>query len=215
MSKEINSFTPKKEDLPLYYAGLIPAEVRFVREYLRCFQPEESAIRARIRPDEAWCKRAAAHFMRRPLIIKAIEQALAGEGITKLTILEEYAKLGFTNFRDYFSMDDHGNVNAKNIDGLTPQQSAAIKKVKTRTYKTQDGADVTELDYELHDKKAALDSLSKALGIGGNAPGAAVQVNVNQTVNAPQVQASMTAKEAAEAYAATLEVQAIEVEPAK
>jgi len=80
-------------------------------------------------------------------------------GITQERVIEEYARLGFANMRDYLKWDGSG-VTAFDSDQLSPALTAAVAEVTEvvtltgRTFK-----------FKLHDKKGALDKLAQHLGL--------------------------------------------------
>lgn len=75
-------------------------------------------------------------------------------------VLEEYAKIAFSNIKDYINPD--GTVkNLKHLDSVT---SAAVKKVKQKTIKRYAGGvttTTTDTELELHDKITGLQDLGK------------------------------------------------------
>jgi phage terminase small subunit len=53
-------------------------------------------------------------------------------GITADRVLRELALIGFANMADYMSVGDHGHP-CVDFSGLTRDQAAAIKEIRSRT----------------------------------------------------------------------------------
>ncbi len=80
-------------------------------------------------------------------------------GISRYRVLQEYAKIAFSSFGDFF----RGWMDMKSFDELTEMQKAAIAEVQEVT-KYVDGEPVVGVRIKLHDKIRALDSISRMLG---------------------------------------------------
>ena len=80
--------------------------------------------------------------------------------MARLTDVFQYHKSKDRWGRDVFKMD------MTEFDNLTDQTKAAIKKVKIRAIPRKNGlADIQEVELQLYDKQAALDSLAKYFGL--------------------------------------------------
>lgn len=81
--------------------------------------------------------------------------------VTTERVIAEYAKIAFSDMRDFAAWGSTG-VSLLDSAALTPEQAAAVAEVgETRGTDKGGGA----LRFKLHDKKGALDSLAKHLGL--------------------------------------------------
>jgi phage terminase small subunit len=146
--------------------GLNPNQKRFVDEYLIDRNATQAAIRA------GYCKgtknkkspQTVAHdLLRLPWVIEEIDKKQARIAqkleITSENIAREYARIAFANFAD-FGKWGGGNFDLTDSDSLTEDQTRAVQEVSQTV--TRDGGSIT---IKLHDKKGALDSLAKHLGM--------------------------------------------------
>ncbi len=142
--------------------NLTPKQKKFVREYLKDLNASQAAIRAGYSPKTA--RFQASTLLTKPNIqdfIAAEQQKLADDlEVTPERIVAEYAKLAFRDFGELGIWDKKGRLTVKASDTLPQKVLAAIKKVTRR--KNKDG---DFLILEFYDKKAALDSISKILGL--------------------------------------------------
>ena len=116
----------------------------------------------------------ASRLMANDGILRRIEeiqsQAAQECGVTVQRIVEELAKIGFSNISDYID-GSNGNISFVDLDDLTREQAAAISEITIDTLKRQDKrtGDVSEetlrVKFKLHDKRAALVDLGKHLGM--------------------------------------------------
>lgn len=156
---------------------LTPKQERFVEEYLVDLNATQAAIRAGYSENSA--SETGYENLRKPQIADAIAVAQAERSErTKITadmVLKEYAKLGFSDIRNTVrwrsnlltaALDpDTGEPSGVHVndvefidsDELDDDTAAAISEVK----KDSRGG----LSIKLHDKKAALDSIGKHLGM--------------------------------------------------
>lgn len=75
-------------------------------------------------------------------------------------VLRELMKLGFSNLQDYvkegFTIDD--------IAKLEKDKAAAIESIKVKTHFDQNGNEIKEVNFKLHDKLGALEKIAKHIG---------------------------------------------------
>jgi phage terminase small subunit len=100
--------------------------------------------------------------------IKSIvtERAIEKLAITKERIVDELAKIGFSNMLDYMRAGPDGDPYLDFSD-LTRDQAAALSEVTVEDFKDgrgEDTRDVRRVKFKLHDKKSALVDLAKLLG---------------------------------------------------
>lgn len=142
---------------------LTSKQQRFVEEYLIDFNGTQAAIRAGYKENSA--HDIASENLRKPEI-KAYIEAKKAEmaercAVTVERVLQEYARIGFLDPRKLY--DDDGAL--KSVHELDDDTAAAISKLSSRTTFTQDGDGETHTNITLVDKKGALDSMSRHLGI--------------------------------------------------
>jgi phage terminase small subunit len=96
------------------------------------------------------------------------DDILSRHQVTIDRVINEYSKLAFTNMGDFFRVDNDG-LPQLDLSAITRNQSAAISEVTCEMIRTEkDGDDrmpVLKAKIKLADKRGALDSLSKVLGI--------------------------------------------------
>ena len=155
--------------------GLTPKQAAFVAEYLIDLNATQAAIRA------GYSERTAAVIgvenLRKPNIDAAIQEAQQKRAerteITQDRVLQEYAKLAFLDPRRFY--DSSGNL--IDIPNLPADVAAAISGMDIAVEKagTDDSgapvfAQVRKI--KLSDKKGALDSVARHLGMFNDKTGA-------------------------------------------
>ncbi len=99
-------------------------------------------------------------------IAKGQNKTAAKLEITKERIVEELAKIGFSNMLDYMRAGTDGDPYL-DFSNLTREQAAALAEVTVEDFKDgrgEDARDVRRIKFKLHDKKGALVDLAKMLG---------------------------------------------------
>lgn len=161
--------------------ALTDKQQRFVEEYIIDLNATQAAIRAGYSEKTAYS--IGEENLKKPEIAKAIQKAMDKRSkrteITADMVLREYAKIGFSNISDYLKVesrmgkDEQGNefsyksVNIFETDEIEIDKIGAIAEIK----QTRDG-----IALKLHDKKGALDSIAKHLGMFSDTT---VNINVN------------------------------------
>lgn len=87
--------------------------------------------------------------------------------ITKSKVLEELAKIGFSNMQDYMRASPDGDP-VLDFSKLTREQAAALCEVTVEDFKDgrgEDARDVRRIKFKLSDKRAALVDIGKHLGM--------------------------------------------------
>jgi phage terminase small subunit len=117
---------------------------------------------------------AACELTKHPKISVRLDQlradALRRHQITMDRILAEYSKLAFANMRDYTRITDD-RLATVDLSRIDDDQAAAIQEVKVDRVRTignedsEEKAYVERITFKLADKRSALDSLSKCLGL--------------------------------------------------
>ena len=140
-------------------ADLTNKQRLFVAEYLVDFNATQAAIRAGY--SEKTAGRIGQENLQKPVISAAIDEALEERlkalGVTSHRVLEELARLGFSDMRDYTEWGPRG-VMLKDASELSEDAARAISEV-SQTITAGGGS----IKFKLHDKKGALELLGKHL----------------------------------------------------
>lgn len=138
-------------------AKLTAKQERFVQEYMKDLNATQAAIRAGYSAKTA--KEIGCQNLAKLHIAEAIERLQAKvqkkNDVSIDRIVQEYARLGFSDVRDLVDWDG-ANVQLKPSEDLSDDAAACVSEVSV----TAQGVKI-----KLHDKKAALDSLAKHLGM--------------------------------------------------
>ncbi|MDM9644480.1 terminase small subunit [Rhizobium sp. S163] len=141
---------------------------RFVAEYMVDLNATQAAIRA------GYSAKTAQQQGSRLLLNVVVQEELSKQQskvaerleITKDRIVDELAKIGFSNMLDYMRAGPDGDPYL-DFSGLTRDQAAALSEVTVEDFKDgrgEDARDVRRVKFKLHDKKGALVDLAKMLG---------------------------------------------------
>lgn len=140
---------------------LTPKQERFSEEYCVDMNATKAAIRSGYSEDTAYS--IGHELLKKPEIqnrISMVQKELSER--TKITAeawLNELAKIGFSDLRNYYSTDKDG----LEITQLNRQFTGAIKEFKT-TVVEGEAYTQTIKEFKLHDKLAALEKIGKHLG---------------------------------------------------
>lgn len=164
---------------------LNPRYQRFVDEFVADSNGTQAAIRAGY--SERTAAQQASRLLKNVKIAAAIAEArkTVAErlGITAERVLTEYARLAFFDIRKAF--DDEGRL--KSIHDLDDDTAAAISGIETEDLyegKGESREHVGRLHKIKHsDKKAALDSIAKHIGLLKDAQPGGVTLNLAGQVN--------------------------------
>lgn len=148
---------------------LTPKQVKFIDEYLIDRNGKQAAIRAGYSPRSA---EVQASKMLRKGKVKAeigrrVEKMSKDAGVTVQRVVDEYAKIAFSNMANFMEVGDDGQPSL-NFKDLTEDQKAALSEVTVDSYLEKGGTNpktVLKVKFKLIDKKGALDSLGKHLGM--------------------------------------------------
>lgn len=151
--------------------------IRFAEEYIVDLNATQAAIRAGY--SEKTAKSIGQENLTKPdlqeYIQKLMDERSKRTEITADMVLKEYAKIGFSNITDYLKvsvkprpvtietadgtttiMEDVQGVDLFDTDTVDPEKMRAVAEIK----QTRDG-----IALKLHDKKGALDSIARHLGM--------------------------------------------------
>lgn len=145
---------------------LIPKQQRFCQEYVVDLNGTQAAIRAGYSPQSA--NEQASRMLAKANIkreVKRLQAAMTKKiGLTAEMVLNELRTLGFQNIQDFI---DEGNQ-ITDISKVAKKKAAAVSGIKTnkRTFTIGEQEIVeTNTEIKMHSKTAALDMLSKHLGL--------------------------------------------------
>jgi len=153
---------------------MTPKQERFVQEYLIDLSATQAAIRAGYSPKTA--SAVGWENLRKPEIEAAIQEARNKTAekleINRERLLKEYALMGFARSGDYLTINSDGEPFI-DLSGCSQEQLAAISETQVESYVEHDPESedpkgtrvVKKVKVKFHDKKAALDSISRILGI--------------------------------------------------
>lgn len=155
-------------------ASLTPKQEAFARHYIETGNASEAYRRAydvgpKTKADTV--HDTASKLLQHPQIahrITELQQAVARRhDVTVDRIVRELALLGFANMLDYVRTTDQGDAYV-DLSDLTREQAAAISEIIVEEYREGGGEaarDVKRTRFKLTDKRAALESLGKHLGM--------------------------------------------------
>lgn len=140
---------------------LTTKQKRFVDEYLIDLNATQAAIRAGYSATTA--KVIACENLTKPNIAELIQKRMGDRikrtEITQDRVLREYARIGFSDMRKFTEWGPSG-VSLNDSAELNDDDAACVAEVSEVTSK--DGGSIK---FKLHDKKGALDSLARHLGM--------------------------------------------------
>lgn len=149
--------------------SLTNKQARFVEEYLVDLNATQAAIRSGY--SEKTAGAIGTENLAKPLIAKAIEEAQQARSerteITADRVLNELAKLGFSNMMDFMRVGADGDP-VTDFSALSRDKAAAISEVTVETFKdgtSKDARDVRRVKFKLTDKRAALVDIGRHLGM--------------------------------------------------
>jgi phage terminase small subunit len=148
---------------------LTPKQARFVEEYVVDLNGKQAAIRAGYNPKTAEVQ--GSRLLRYAQVEEALKAAVQARSkrtqITADRVVTELAKLAFSNIFDLVTVQSDGSVFV-DLSRVPRDQGAALHEVTIDEYTEQAGEEarkVRRIRIKLHDKKSALDSLARHLGI--------------------------------------------------
>jgi len=151
---------------------------RFAQELARGKSPAEAYSVAGFKPDRGNATRlqqkdnigqrvAEILASRDRIEEKAVERAIERTAITKQRVLEELAKIGFANMKDYMGATPGGDPYL-DFSALTRDQAAALSEVTVEDFvdgRGDNARSVRRVKFKLHDKKGALVDIGKEIGM--------------------------------------------------
>ncbi len=144
-------------------------QLRFVREYLIDLHVGNAALRAGYSPKTA--SQIGSRLLKNVKIQAEIAKQQSKRAdkleITADKVVEELAKIGFSNMMDYIRVGPEGDAYV-DLSALNRDKAAAIQEVTVEDFtdgRGEDSRDVRRVKFKLADKRAALVDLGKHLGL--------------------------------------------------
>jgi phage terminase small subunit len=100
-------------------------------------------------------------------VTEILNRAATRVEITQARVLEELAKIGFSNMLDYTAITSDGDPYV-DLSKMSRDQAAAVQQIVVEDYKDgrgEDARDVRKVTFKLADKRAALVDIGKHLGM--------------------------------------------------
>lgn len=162
--------------------ALTAKQKRFCEEYIIDLNAAQAAIRSGYSENTA--RAIGSENLTKPDIQEYIQQLMDKRSkrteITADMVLKEYAKIGFSNITDYLKVEEkevQTDVGSIMMQGVTIFETDHIDRDKldavAEIKQTRDG-----IALKLHDKKGALDSIARHLGMFNDK--STVDVNVTK-----------------------------------
>jgi phage terminase small subunit len=161
----VDPYGPYASELAEIRRRLTPQQALFIEELLVDLDHERAASSVGLPPKKGKSL-AKQYYVRRALELVMAERA-ARLHVTQDKVVEEYAKLAFANMADYMQTTPDGDPHF-DLSRLDRDQKAALSEVTIEDYvdgRGRDAREVKRIKFKLHDKKAALDSLGRHLGM--------------------------------------------------
>lgn len=156
---------------------LTPKQERFCQEYLIDLNATQAAKRAGYSPKTA--EKIGSENLQKPEVQewlrKRMDKRASKAEITAEEVLREYKKLAFASLGDFLCVQPDGSA-CFDLSAMTPDQAAAIQEFSVDEFtegkagakgngKGEKGAKVKRMRIKLADKKGALDSCARHLGM--------------------------------------------------
>lgn len=148
---------------------LTEKQEKFCQEYLIDLNGTQAAIRAGY--SEKTAGSIAHENLNKPEIMERLrtlrDELQQKTQITRERVLEEYGKLAFSNMIDFIKVTSTGDAYV-DLKNLTADQAAALTEITVDDFtdgRGEDARDIKRIKIKLGDKKGALDSIAKHLGM--------------------------------------------------
>lgn len=143
-------------------------QAQFVREYIIDLNATQAAIRAGYSKKTAYSigQRLLKHVEVQNELQNAMSRRAKKNEITADMVLQELAKIGFANIKDY--MNTTGPDPFVDLSSMTREQAAALSEITVDDYidgRGEDAREVKRVKVKLCDKRAALVDLGKHIGM--------------------------------------------------
>ena len=140
---------------------LTDKQQRFCEEYLCDLNATQAAIRAGY--SEKTAGQIGEQNLKKLEIQETISQLQAARservGVTADMVLQELAKIGFSNIQDYLN----GDLSIKDLTSIERQKADAVASIKKTVMEFETGTKTT-VEFKLHDKLKALEMVGRHIG---------------------------------------------------
>lgn len=164
-------------------AKLTPKQEQFCQEYVVDLNATQAAIRAGYSKKTA--ESQGSTLLRNPKVAERIgglrAEVAARNDVTVDRVIQEYAKLAFADPTKFFKSTVGGDPYI-DASEATPHDWAAVTSIQCEDYmdgRGEDAREVKKVKITLADKKGALDSLAKHLGMFKDKESSPMEVVVN------------------------------------
>lgn len=141
--------------------SLTGKERLFIEEYLIDMNPAQAYVRAGFPKTKA--RQKALALLKETRVQKQLEESMSKRmerlQITQDRVVEEYARIAFSNIGDYVDWNG-GAITVKAKHRIDTTKLSAIQQIQENVNPTG-----TNISLKLYDKKAALDSLARHMGM--------------------------------------------------
>ena len=142
---------------------LTPKQKKFCEQYLIDLNATQSAIRAGYSARRA--SEIGYQLLHKTTVqgtIQKLQKSLSEKTeVSAQRVVKEFAKIAFTNPKSLYGKDG----SPISITDLPDDVACMVSEVKTRHIQSKDSPVIVETTYRLHSKVAALENLSKHLGL--------------------------------------------------
>lgn len=164
---------------------MTPRELMFAEAYARTRNAKEAYIEAGYSPNAAAVN--AHRVLEREHVqdyISQLDKKIATVTIADAaTVVNGYAQIAFATPFDVLHFDeDSGLWTGMSPDQIPDQVKPAIKQIKTKNRRLDDGTVVQDFYYELYDKLQALDKLGKHFHVFEDTPTKIINLNSFQDI---------------------------------
>ena len=144
-----------------------PKHERFAQELAKGKTADEAYRLAGYKASRSAASRLSANVNISTRVKEILERAATRVEITQAKVLEELAKIGFSNMLDYMAIRADGDPYVA-LANMSREQAAAVQQIVVEDYKDgrgEDARDVRKITFKLADKRAALVDIGKHLGM--------------------------------------------------
>jgi phage terminase small subunit len=161
----IDPHNPYAQELEILRRRMTPQEIRFVEELQVDLDHERAARAAKLDPKQG---RGFANrwYVKEALTLLNLERS-ERLSVSADKVVQEYAKLAFANMGDYVQETADGEP-IVSLKGVDRDRRAAISEMTVEDFvdgRGENAREVRRVKVKLHDKKSALDSVARHLGM--------------------------------------------------
>jgi len=181
---------------------LTPKQQLFIREYLRDMNATKAYLRAGYKVSEKVAKTNGPRLLDNAVVSAAIKKSL-GKRLNKLeitndTVLQEIAKMAFSNMLDFIKINNEDGSATVDLTNLTREQAAAIQELTYEEGVDRSGLEakaVKKIRFKLAEKKSCLELLGKYLKLFND--GTPVKTTQTAKILKEVLEGTLTVREAA------------------